>query len=147
MDRVADLASVPEAEVSANNISIAHPLPTKKPGPRPLIVCFSRRVAKVNLLRNKKNLEKFDNLKNVRIFEDMTAPRLKFFNLMKSDNIEKVWSREGTLHYVKARVDNKVYKINSVYDGGQALGYDFYTAQSCFKDTRVFIRRSQESGS
>ena len=85
MDRVVDFASVLEAEVSANNISIAHPIPTKKPGPR-LIVRFSRRVAKVNLLRNKRNLEKFDNLKNVRIFEDMTATRLKFFNLMKSDN-------------------------------------------------------------
>ena len=146
--RVVDLASALDAEVSANDISIAHPLPTKKPGPRPLIVRFSRRVAKVNLLRNKKNLDKFDNLKNVRIFEDMTAPRLKFFNLMKSDNnIEKVWSREGTLHYVKAGADNRVHKINSLYDGGQALGYDFYTVQSCFKDTRVFNRRSQESGS
>ena len=62
---------------------------------------------------------------------------------MKSDNnIEKVWSREGTLHYVKAGGDNRVYKINSLYDGGQALGYDFYTVQSCFKDTRVFIRKS-----
>ena len=148
MDRVVDLTSLLDAEVSANDISIAHPVPTKKPGPRPLIVRFSRRVAKVNLLRNKKNLENFDKLKNVRIFEDMTAPRLKFFNLMKSDNnIEKVWSREGTLHYVKAGGDNRVYKINSLYDGGQALGYDFYTVHSCFKDTRVFIRKSQESGS
>ena len=148
IERVVNLASALEAEVSANDISIAHPLPTKKPGPRPLIVRFSRRVAKVNLLRNKKNLDKFDDLKNVRIFEDMTAPRLKFFNLMKSDNnIEKVWSREGTLHYVKAGGDSRVYKINSLYDGGQALGYNFYTVQSCFKDTRVFNRASQESGS
>ena len=135
MDSVVDLASVLEAEVSANDISIAYSLPTKKPGPRPLIVRFSRRVAKVNLLRNKKNLENFDNLKNVRIFEDMTAPRLKFFNLMKSDNNIEFCSREVTLHYVKAGGDNRVYKINSLYDCGQALRYDFYTVQSCFKDT------------
>ena len=59
MDRVVDLASL-LAYVSANDISIAHPVPTKKPGPSPLIFRFSQRVAKVNLLRNKKNLENFD---------------------------------------------------------------------------------------
>ena len=40
--------------------------------------------------------------------------------------IEKVWSREGTIYYIKNdAADNKVYKIHSLYDGGQMLGYDF----------------------
>ena len=72
-----------------------------------------------------------DQLKHVRIFEDITAPKLKFLNLMNEDKrIEKVWSREGTIYYIKNdAADNKVYKIHSLYDGGQMLGYDFYLSK------------------
>ena len=68
---------------------------------------------------------------------------------MKEDRrIEKVWSREGTIYYIKNdAADNKVYKIHSLYDGGQKLGYDFYTVQRCFNSSefRVFNETSKES--
>ena len=151
-EKVVDFGSALESSITSDDISIAHRLPNfNGQRPRHVIVRFTRRVAKINLLKSKKNAANFDQLKHVRIFEDMTAPRLKFFNLMKEDRrIEKVWSREGTIHYIKNdAADNKVYKIHSLYDGGQKLGYDFYTVQRCFNssESRVFTETSKESGS
>ena len=148
---VVDFPSALESSITSDDISIAHRLP-KFNGhpPRHVIVRFTRRVANINLLKSKKNAN-FDQLKHVRIFEDMTAPRLKFFNLMKEDRrIEKVWSRKGTIYYIKNdAADNKNSKSHSLYDGGQKLGYDFYTVQRCFNssESRVFNETSKESGS
>ena len=104
IEKVANLATGLETNMTAEDISIAHRLPNRNnKRPRHVIVRFARRVERVNMLKNKKNLANFEPLQHVRIFEDMTAPRLKFFNLMKNDpNIEKVWSREGTLFYIKS---------------------------------------------
>ena len=145
---MASLATGLETNMTAEDISIAHRLPNRNnKRPRHVIVRFARRVERVNMLKNKKNLANFEPLQHVRIFEDMTAPRLKFFNLMKNDpNIEKVWSREETLFYVKSG-DNKVHKITSLYEGGRLLQFNFYDVLNCFKDFNgVFTEQSGASG-
>ena len=54
MQKVLTLANRIEANVSLNDISIAHRLPTKKDGcQRPVIVRFSRRIDQVNILRKR----------------------------------------------------------------------------------------------
>ena len=148
IEKVANLATGLETNMTAEDISIAHRLPNRNnKRPRHVIVRFARRVERVNMLKNKKNLANFEPLQHVRIFEDMTAPRLKFFNLMKNDpSIERVWSREGTLFYIKSG-GNKVHKVTSLYEGGKLLQYNFYDVLNCFKDFNgVFNEQSGASG-
>ena len=59
-----------ENEINEQDISIAHRLPTKKSGQRQLIVRFSRRITKINILQNKKSLAKAAETKDVKIYED-----------------------------------------------------------------------------
>ena len=148
IEKVASLATGLETNMTAEDISIAHRLPNRNnKRPRHVIVRFARRVERVNMLKNKKNLANYEPLRHVRIFEDMTAPRLKFFNLMKNDpSIERVWSREGTLFYIKSG-GTKVHKVTSLYEGGKLLQYNFYDVLNCFKDFNgVFNEQSKASG-
>ena len=73
-----------ESKVTANDISIAHRLGTKKTA-RPIIVKFSRRIAKVSMLTNKKKLKDNPLANNVRIIEDISRARVKFLNLMRTE--------------------------------------------------------------
>ena len=134
-EKVIQVANLIEAKVTNNDISIAHRLPSRKPGEKPIIVRFARRVARMNILRNKKKLKE-SNSRNIRIFEDLTTPRLRFFNLMKADTrISKVWTREGTIFFVW-REDNKTYTVQNLFDGGLFLDYDINDIEDCFMISR-----------
>ena len=85
LQKVVELAKLTGAEVTRNYISIAHRLPGPKGRPRPVIVRFSRRMARLDILRKKKNLRDNDKTKSISVFEDLTQPRVQFFNLMKQD--------------------------------------------------------------
>ena len=50
----------------------------------PAIVKFSRRMAKIGVLKNKKNQS------DVRIFKDITKARLNFLRMIKTDVKERV---------------------------------------------------------
>ena len=61
-----------------------------------MIVRFGRRIGTVNPLRSKKKLFQSSTMRDVKIFEDLAAPRVKFLNLMKKDaRIESASAREG----------------------------------------------------
>ena len=132
--KVLDLAKKIEVTMASSDISIAHRLPTNKPGPKPIIVRFARRIARINMLRNRKKLQ--EQKINVRMYEDLTTARVRFFNLMKSDTrISKLWTRDGTIYFVW-KDDNKTYTINNLYDGGICLEYDIADVEYCFHITR-----------
>ena len=78
----------------ASEISIAHHLPVKR---NPIINKFNRRSAKLDLLKKKE----VDDMNYISVVEDITRPKLKFLNIMKTDNrIKSAWVREGVLHYM-----------------------------------------------
>ena len=81
--------------VTENDISIAHRLPaSNRTQNRPVKVKFSRRMAKIEVLKNKKHQS------DVRIFEDITKKRLNFLRMLKSDErINSAKTREGTIFY------------------------------------------------
>ena len=82
--KVIELGRFLESKVVEKDISTANSLPTKKPGHRQLIVRSSRRVTKINIPQHKKNVAKAAETKNVKIYEELTNRRLRFFNLMKA---------------------------------------------------------------
>ena len=132
--KVLDLAKKIEVTMASSDISIAQWLPTNKPGPKPIIVRrFARRIARINMLRNRKKLQ--EKKINVRMYEDLTA-RVRFFNLMKSDTrISKLWTRDGTIYFVW-KDDTKTYTINNLYDCDIFLEYDIADVEYCFHITR-----------
>ena len=70
------------------------------------------------------------------MYEDLTTARVRFFSLMKSDTrISKLWTRDGTIHFVW-KDDNKTSTINNLYDGGIFLEYDIADVEYCFHITR-----------
>ena len=83
--KVKDVSNSIDAGLSENDISIAHRLPSRK-HPKPVIVRFSRSVANIKLLQNKKKLASLSGLNDVKIYEDITRSRMKFIKLMRSDN-------------------------------------------------------------
>ena len=98
IEEVVKLANKIEVNVDEQDISIAHRLPSSQRGKRPIIVRFNRRVSKIEMLKKKKSLENLDGYANVKVFEDISRPRLQFFNLMKRDNrIAMVWTRESNI--------------------------------------------------
>ena len=71
---------------------------------KPVIARFSRRDAKINLLQNKKKLASLSGLNDVKIYEDITRPRMNFIKLMRGDDrVESVWTRDGTFFCVGTR--------------------------------------------
>ena len=100
IEKVTKVATAIGAYISESDISIAHRLPTRNHHPRTMIACFARRIGKVNLLRNKKKLFQSSTMRDVKIFEHLTAPGVKFLHLMKKDaRIETVWTREGYIYF------------------------------------------------
>ena len=133
--KVLEVAKKMDANVTEWDISIAHRLPSLKPGPKPIIVRFARRVARISMLKNKKKLPE-RNLPNVRVYEDLTMARIRFFNLMKADSrINKAWTRDGTIFFIW-KEDNKTYTINNLYDGGLFLEYSIDDVEECFTFNR-----------
>ena len=78
MEKVIDVASSMGVTLDERDISTAHRLPGGKTGESPIFVRFAQRVMKTEMLRNKKKLSS-----NVRIFEDISPARAKFFSMMK----------------------------------------------------------------
>ena len=89
-----------QSEINERDISKAQRFPTKKPGHRQIIVLYSRRVAKVNILQNKKNLAEAAETKNAEIYENLTAPRLRFIIKMKTNKrIKSVRTKETNIFF------------------------------------------------
>ena len=83
-------------ELDERDISIAQRL--SKSANKQVIVKFTRRVSKINMLRRKRNLRSSSKYGNVRIYKDVSKARLNFLNLRKTDpRIENAWSREGVI--------------------------------------------------
>ena len=134
IDEVIDVASSMGVTLDERDISSAHRLPGGKTGECSIIVLFARRVKKTEMLRNKKKLSS-----NVRIFEDMSPARAKFFSMMKKDQrIESVWTREATIFYVW-RENKRVYKIIELYEAERNLNYEFLEFSKCFNHSRSNI--------
>ena len=68
IEKVMSLCSHLDAKVDERDISIAHRLPTPNGRVKPIIVKFSRRVAKIDVMRKKKKLR--DEQSDIRVFED-----------------------------------------------------------------------------
>ena len=95
--KVIDVSNSIDTGLSENDISVAHRLPMRM-HLKPVIVRFSRRVAKMKLLHNKKKLASLSGLNDNQIYEDLTRPRMNFIKLMRSDNrVESIWTRDGTI--------------------------------------------------
>ena len=98
IDKVLEVIDRVESVVEASDISIAHRLPGKH---NHIIVKFNRRVAKLDLLKKKKNLAELDDMNYISVVEAITRPRLNFLNIMKIDNrIKSAWVLEGVLDYM-----------------------------------------------
>ena len=117
LDKVIDLSKKLEADVDSRDISIAHRLPSRKGSTKPIIVKFSRRMAKVNILRKKRLL--YEQGSEVRIFEDVSRPRVLFH-------------KDGAIYYTM-KDENRVYKIQNLYEGASDLNYSLHDLRSCFR--------------
>ena len=84
---IVELGRFLQGEINEHDIAFAHRFLTTKPGRgrRQLILRFSRRMAKVNILQNKNNTPKAAERQDVKTDEDLTASRLRVFNMMKAD--------------------------------------------------------------
>ena len=127
LDVTADL----NVNVDATDISIAHRLSSRYKN-RPIIVKFTRRIKKIEVLKNKRALEESPSFYNVTILEDASKPRLNFLKLMKGDErISSSFIRDGVIHY--RWMDGKMYRINNFFEGGLFLNYSLINIQQCFK--------------
>ena len=145
MKHVVSLANTLGAPMNEGDISIAHRLPSNR-GPRPIIARFARRVAKVSLLQNKKATVNSEVFKDVKVYEDLTKPRLNFVKIMQKDaRFERVWTREGIIHGIR-RDNQKLYKVNDLYQAGLDLGYNISDVLQCFPKSGYFPRGPSEGG-
>ena len=132
IEKVLNVSNIIESKVTANDISIAHRLGTKSTA-RPIIVNFSRRIAKVNMLTNKK-LKDNPLANNVRIIEDISRSRVKFLNLMRTDpRNASAWTKEGTVFFTEPN-SQQINKFNNLYDGGILLNYSLDDVLYCFRN-------------
>ena len=91
---VMSVANEPSAIISKQDISIARRLQSNSPRGTQNIVHFTRRLAKNEIL--KKNLGDRENLKHLQVFIDLSRPRTKIINIMRSDDrILSTWTRKG----------------------------------------------------
>ena len=131
MDKVLDLTNKLVARVDKMDLSIAHRLPPRRGNVRPVIVKFSRRVANIDVMRKKKVL--YENGSNIRIFEDVSRPRLMFLNMMRQDNrISSAYTKDGAIFYTR-KDDNRVYKIVNLINGAHDLEYPLQDVMNCFR--------------
>ena len=142
-NKVVNIAKSIGAKFTQHDISIAHRLRGRRKS-KPIIVRFCRRVAKVEILKKKRQLNEKESTKDIKIFEDLTKARLNFLKLMKGDNrVASAWSREGTLFY-QMKNDNYIKKITGLYEGGDLPKYSVNDVMSCF--TGVFYQLESPSG-
>ena len=82
--KIVNISNALEAQISENDISIAHRLPSRNPGNKPVINRFARRIKKIELLKKKKTLVNHEELRDIKIFEDLSAARVNFLKIMRS---------------------------------------------------------------
>ena len=141
--KVIDVSNSIDAGLSENDISVAHRLPMRM-HLKPVVVRFSRRVAKIKLLHSKKKLASLSGLNDVKIYADITRPRMNFIKLMRSgNNVESIWTRDGTIIFVWNQ-DKKIYKIERLFEGGSFMDYSLTNMMNCF--TGVFGGAQQQEG-
>ena len=74
-----------------------------------------------------------EGLKNISVFEDLSKARVNFIKMMKSDCRNKsAWTREGVIHYIW-KADERLYRIDGLYEGGSSLKYRFQDVMNCFQ--------------
>ena len=130
MQKVISVCQDIEAEINQNDISIAHRLPSRNNAAKPIIVKFSRRVAKIEVMRKKRILR--EQASAIKIFEDLSKPRMNFLHLLKSDvRIAAAWTKEGNIFYTM-KDHQRVHKISNLYNGAMDLGYMIQDLESCF---------------
>ena len=146
MKHVVSLANTIGAPINESDISIAQRLPSNR-GPKPIIARFARGVAKVSIMQNKKATVNSQQVFNdVKVYEDLTKPRLNFVKIMQKDaRFERVWTREGTIHGIR-RDNQKLYKVNDLYQAGLDLGYNINDILQCFPKSGYFTWGTSESG-
>ena len=131
MEKVVALTNTLQTCVDVKDISIAHRLPSRKGQVKPIIVKFSRRFAMIDVLQKKKSL--FEKGSDIRIFEDISRPRVMFLNMMKQDNrINSAYTKNGSILYTK-KDNNRVYKIRNLYEGAFNLGFSLHDLKNCFR--------------
>ena len=107
--KVMDVSHSIDAWRFENNISVVYPLPSQM-HLNPVIVRFTRRVAKVKILQNKKKIASLSGLTLVNVHKEITRPRMDFIELMRSDDrVESVWTWDGTIFFVSDK-GKKIYK-------------------------------------
>ena len=100
MKHVVSLANTTGAPINESDISVAHRLPSNR-GPKPIIVRFARKVAEVSIMQNKKVTVNSQVFKDVKVYEELTKPRLNFVKILQEDaRFEIVCTREGTIHNI-----------------------------------------------
>ena len=96
------------------------------------------------MLQSKKKLASLSGLNDVKIYEEITRPRMKFIKLMRSnDRVESVWTRDGPIFFVWEQ-DKKIYKIEGLFQGGSFMDYSLTNVMNCF--TGVFGGAQQQEG-
>ena len=97
---VIDVSNSIDEGLSENSISVAHRLPSRM-HLKPVIVHFSRGVAKTKLLQNKNKLPSLSGINDVKFYEEITRSRMNFIKLMKSeDRVDSVWTTDGIIFFV-----------------------------------------------
>ena len=71
-------------------------------------------------------------MSSVKVFEDLTAPRLKFLNLMKQGGRFEFSGQEKGVFFFKFKEDNSTHCVRGLYEGGMKLQYSMNQIESCF---------------
>ena len=132
INKVINFGDAIDAKITHTDISIAHRLPIRSGRDKPVIVRFSRRIKKIDLLRKKRTLSQINGFGDVNIFEDLSTARVNFLRIMKTDErIQSTWTREGTIYFIW-KEDQRIYKINGLWEGGDFLDYSIDNVLKCF---------------
>ena len=124
MAKVVGIAQQIDAKMDERDISISHRLPGRQQE-RPIIVRFSGRVGKIELLRKKK-LAESEATKKIKIFEDLTQARSKFLTMMRCDK---------NCINLDPRRDN-FFQMGRRYKNLCMLEYDMSDIEQCFSTFR-----------
>ena len=109
-----ELCSVLGGSVTPLDISVCHRLGKQSNKPRPVIIKFTRRYVKTQVMRNKYKLKNLRGWEAVFIEENLTVWRRHFINELKSQSgVEKVATNDGKIRFVK---DGRRYEINNGVD-------------------------------
>ena len=74
----------------------------------------------------------FENKSEIKVFEDVSRPRVLFMNMMRQDSrINSVHTKDGVILYTMKH-DNQVYKINNLLNGAYDLDYPLLDVMNCF---------------